>query len=82
MGMAKVTRNYQVTIPKDARRTHNIRIGDTLLFKPSEEELVVKKVEENVINAAAGTWKTVKDSVEYVRAMRAEYEKRAKRLGI
>lgn len=39
--------------------------------------------EENVINAAAGTWKTIKgDSVEYVRKMRAEYEKRAKRLGI
>lgn len=82
MGIAKVTRNYQITIPKDARKVFNIKVGDTLLVTPEERSVVIKKVDENVINAAAGTWKTVKDSVEYVRGMRAEYEKRAKRLGI
>ncbi|MBI2144399.1 AbrB/MazE/SpoVT family DNA-binding domain-containing protein [Candidatus Woesearchaeota archaeon] len=82
MGMAKVTRNYQITLPKDARKLFSINVGDTLLVSLREEGLVIKKFEENVINEAAGTWKKVKDSVEYVRGMRAEYEKRAKRLGI
>ena len=82
MGMAKVTRNYQATVPKDARMIYNIRIGDTLFFRPNEDELTVRKIEENVIKAAAGSWKMVKDSVKYVREMRAEYEKRAKRLGV
>ena len=32
MGIAKVTTNYQVTIPKDIRRIHGIKIGDTDIF--------------------------------------------------
>ncbi len=82
MGLAKVTRNYQITIPKDARRLVNIRVGDTLLVSPREKEVVIKKLDENPVDASFGIWKSVKDSVKFVREGRAEYEKRAKRLGI
>ncbi|MBI2580212.1 AbrB/MazE/SpoVT family DNA-binding domain-containing protein [Candidatus Woesearchaeota archaeon] len=82
MGMMKVTRNYQVTLPKDSRKLLNIKVGDILLASQKEEGLVIKKFEEDVVKAAAGTWKSVEDSVKYVREMRAEYAKRAKRLGI
>lgn len=82
MGIAKVTRNYQITLPKDARRLFNIEIGDTLLVSPREKEMVIKKLDENPVDASCGIWKSVKDSVKYVREGRAEYEKRAKRLGI
>ena len=82
MGMTKVTRNFQITLPKDARRVVGIRVGDNLLLSPTADGFVIKKFEEDVVKAAAGSWKMVKDSVKYVREMRAEYEKRAKRLGI
>ena len=82
MGMAKVTRNYQVTLPKDARTAFDIRIGDSLLFLPREDSVIIKKPSQNPVDASFGIWKKVKDSVKYVREGRAEYEKRAKRLGI
>lgn len=82
MGIAKVTRNFQVTIPKDARKLVNIKVGDTILFSPENEKMVIKKLDEDVVTEAAGTWKSVKDSVKYVREIRGEWEKRAKRLGI
>lgn len=82
MGMAKVTRNYQITLPKDARRVFKIAVGDTLLVSPGENEVVIKKLDENPVDASFGIWKSVKDSVKYVRKGRAEYERRAKRLGI
>ena len=80
--MAKVTRNYQITLPKDARKLFNIRVGDTLLVSPREEEMVIKKLDDNPVEASFGIWKEVKDSVKFVREGRKEYEKRAKRLGI
>ena len=82
MGMAKVTRNFQITLPKDARTAFDIRIGDSLLIIPKEDCVVIKKPSRNPVDASFGIWKEVKDSVKYVREGRAEYEKRAKRLGI
>lgn len=82
MGIAKVTRNFQVTIPKDARKMFNISVGDTLLVSPREKEVVIKKLDENPVDASCGIWKSAKDAVKFVREGRAEYEKRAKRLGI
>lgn len=43
-----------------------------------------KKTNEDVFKKAFGIWKNaeIKDSVEYVRKIRKEWEKRAKRLGL
>ncbi|MEM3127267.1 MAG: AbrB/MazE/SpoVT family DNA-binding domain-containing protein, partial [Candidatus Woesearchaeota archaeon] len=38
MGVAKVTRNYQVTIPKDVRMIQDIEVGDTVLFSVEGEK--------------------------------------------
>jgi AbrB family looped-hinge helix DNA binding protein len=82
MGVAKVTRNFQITLPKDIRMVVDIKVGDTLLVSQREKEVVIKKLDENPVDASFGIWKSVKDSVKFVREGRAEYEKRAKRLGI
>ena len=83
MGMAKVTRNYQITMPKDARTAFNIRIGDSLLFIPREDSVIIKKPSRNPVDASFGIWKEVKDSVKFVRDLRQESEaKRTKRLGL
>ena len=80
--MAKVTRNFQITLPKDVRRVVDIKVGDTLLVSQREKEVVITKLDENPVDASFGIWKNVKDSVKFVREGRAEYKKRAKRLGI
>ncbi|MBI2109707.1 AbrB/MazE/SpoVT family DNA-binding domain-containing protein [Candidatus Woesearchaeota archaeon] len=85
MGIAKVNRNYQVTIPKDIRKIEGIEIGDTILFAIEDEKIHFLKMEKNeVIKKAAGAWKNkIKgSSVDYVKGLRKDWEVRAKRLGI
>lgn len=83
MGMAKVTRNYQITLPKDARTAFDIRVGDSLFVIPKEDAVMIKKLSRNPVDASFGIWKDVKDSVKFVRDIRRESEiKRTLKLGI
>lgn len=85
MGIAKVTRNYQVTIPKDVRRIQDIEVGDTVLFAVEGDKIDFLKLErENLIKEIAGSWKDkIKgSSVDYVKDMRKGWAKRTKRLGL
>ncbi len=84
MAMTKVTRNYQLTLPKDARAAANVRIGDKLVVSVENGEIKLKKLSaDDIMERAFGVWADFKgDSVDYVRKMRAESEKRLKRMGI
>ena len=85
MGISQVTRNYQVTLPADVRNIENIKIGDKLLFSVKGNTIIVKKMERRgITDKTFGSWKgEIKgSSVEYVRKMREESEKRLKRLGL
>lgn len=85
MGIAKVTRNYQVTIPKDIRRIQGINVGDTVLFSIDGDKVDFFKMNrDNILAEAAGSWKgIVKESgVHYVRSIRAGWSNRRKRLGL
>ncbi len=85
MGIAKVTRNYQVTIPKDIRRIQRINVGDTVLFSIDGNKVdFLKMNRDNILTEAAGSWKgMVKESgVEYVRSIRSGWTNRRKRVGL
>lgn len=85
MGIAKVTRNYQVTIPKDIRKVHHINVGDTVLFTMEGYKVdFVKLKQEEILRDAFGSWKSEvnESSVDYVRKMRKEWRKRSQRLGL
>lgn len=85
MGIAKVTRNYQVTIPKDVRRINGIKIGDTVLFAIEGDKIHFMNMDrEKILTEISGTWKEhVKgSSVDYVRQIRVGWAKRSKRLGL
>jgi len=84
MSMRKVTRNYQITVPRDIREQANIKEGDKLVVTMEKDEIKKKKFDEDVFKRAFGSWKDagIKDSVQYVRKIRKEWEKRAKRLGL
>ncbi|GAB6103030.1 AbrB/MazE/SpoVT family DNA-binding domain-containing protein [Thermococcus atlanticus] len=43
MGLTKVTRNYQITIPSDVRRKLGIKVGDILLVEVEDGKVVLKK---------------------------------------
>ena len=83
MGIAKVTRNFQVTIPRDIRRMQGIDIGDTVFFVVEDDKVdFFKMSKEEIINDAAGIWKSKiqGDSLQYVKKVREEWVKREKRV--
>ena len=54
MGVSKMTRNFQVTIPKDVRHVKDLREGDRVLFAIDGEKVELHKVDEDTVSAAAG----------------------------
>ena len=84
MSMTKVTRNYQITVPRDIREQAKIKEGDKLVITMENGEIKMKKFDEDVFKRAFGSWKNagIKDSVKYVRDIRKGWEHRAKRLGL
>jgi len=43
MGIAIVTRNFQLTIPKDVREVQGIKIGDKVLFSVENNKVEISK---------------------------------------
>jgi len=83
MGITKVTRNYQITLPADIREILDIKVGDKIVVISDKDGAVIKKINKNAINNAFGAWTPSKESgVEYARKIRNEEEKRLKRLGL
>lgn len=83
MGIAKVTRNYQVTIPRDVRRLQGIEVGDSVLFAVEGNKIDFLKLNrQHILAEAAGSWKSPGSGVEYVRTIRKGWAQRRKRLGL
>ena len=84
MSMTRVTRNYQITVPRDIREHAKISEGDKLIVTIENGEIKLKKLDEDVFKRAFGSWKDagIKDSVKWVRDVRKGWEKRRKRLGL
>ncbi len=82
MSLTKVTRNYQITVPRDIREQANIKEGDKLVITMVNDEIKLKKIDKDIFRKVFGSWKDIKDSVEYVRNIRKGWEKRRKKLGL
>jgi len=77
MGISKITRNYQITLPQDIREMKNFKVGDKVLFVVDDDVIQLVKMDEEVMRAAAGLWKDVKeDGVAYTRRLRKGWRKR------
>ena len=75
---SKVTRKFQVTIPKKIRELLDIKVGDTVVWEIDEKGFVVLKKDEirSSLKNFIGVWsnnpliKRFKDSVTAVRWLR------------
>ncbi|MFH0874369.1 MAG: AbrB/MazE/SpoVT family DNA-binding domain-containing protein [archaeon] len=78
MGTVVVTRNFQITLPKDVREQLDIRIGDCMITKREDDKIIITKMDSNPINKAFGMWKsTIKeDSVDYVNNLRKKWDRK------
>ena len=72
MEKVKVTRKYQVTIPKEVRRKVGVEIGDELKVMNKGELIVLKKVDERKsLLDFAGCWRGYPEKPdEFMRELR------------
>ncbi len=83
MATTTVTRNYQITLPKDVREVENIKVGDRLSLNIRGDSIEIRKFSKERIMGCFGAWgKSTETSVETVRKIRDESEQRLKRLGL
>ena len=81
MGISKITRNYQITLPKDVRKVVGLREGDEVVFTIEDGKVVIVKSAEDPIMAAAGIWQDKKETgAEYQKRIRMQWKKRQKKL--
>ncbi len=78
MGVSKVTRNFQVTIPADIRQLIDIAEGDRVLFTATKGRLELRKLDDDLITRTAGLWKQCReDGKAYTRRVRSGWRKRS-----
>ena len=83
MGIATVTRNFQVTIPKDVREIHGIKEGDKVIFSIEGSKVEVSKFKNNSIEESFGAWEgRVEPGSNYVKKMRSEWKIRSEKFDI
>ena len=81
MGITKVTRNFQITLPKDIRRFVNVQEGDEIVFTIEDKKVIVSKPTKDAVMAAAGLWEDKKETGEqYQKRIRSQWHKRQKAL--
>jgi len=77
MGISKITRNFQVTLPKDVREVKDLRVGDKVLFVIDGEKIDLVKLDKALLTSVAGLWSDTKETgVQYERRIRAGWKKR------
>ncbi|NJE11425.1 AbrB/MazE/SpoVT family DNA-binding domain-containing protein [Thermococcus sp. MAR1] len=74
MGLTKVTRNYQITIPSDVRKKLGIRVGDVLVVDVEDGKVVLKKSELELPLLPGGKGLKVEDIEEAIRRGQGEEE--------
>ncbi len=81
MGIAKLTRNFQITLPKDVREIRKLKEGDKVLFTIDGDKINILKLEDDIIEKTAGMWNIKETGIEYKKRLRATWKKRRERLG-
>ncbi len=74
MGITRVTRNYQVTIPSDVRKKLGIRIGDILVIEIEDGKAIIKKSNLELPLLPGGKELKVEDIEEAIRRGQGEEE--------
>ena len=68
MEKVKVTRKYQVTIPKDVRERLGVRVGDELVVRGAEGRIVFEKSAD--LGGMAGSWSHIESTEEFMESAR------------
>ena len=76
MGLSKITRNFQVTLPRDVREMKGFHVGDNVIFVLDGERVELMSGNKDVVHAAAGLWDSKETGLEYESRLRKGWKKR------
>ena len=83
MGISRVTRNFQLTIPKDVREIHNVKIGDKIIFSINGSKVEIAKLNRDSLEDSFGAWKgKVEPGTNYTKKIRSEWRIRSEKLDV
>jgi len=68
VGKVKVTRKYQVTIPKEVRKMIGVKIGDELFVSGSERRIILEKTVD--LDELAGSWTHIENTDVFMEEVR------------
>lgn len=79
MGISKITRNFQITLPKDVREAKNFQVGDRVVFLIKDTCVDLVRLDDKAFSEAEGLWSDVKETgVQMQRRLRKEWDSRPK----
>jgi len=80
MGISKITRNCQITLPKDVRIAVGVKEGDEVMFIVDGSKVFLVKPVSDIIQRTAGIWGNMEETgEEYQRRIRKGWSKRLKK---
>ena len=80
MSKVKITRNYQITIPKEIREKLKLKLGEKVTIRLEGDKIIVQRISDKV-------WENCTDFLaenftKTLESLRDDSKKRFKRLGI
>lgn len=76
MGISKITRNFQVTLPKDVRALKGLREGDSVVFAVDGDRVSLSKLDRDIIAETFGLWGGMKETgLQYTRRIRKQWRR-------
>ncbi|MBI2549910.1 AbrB/MazE/SpoVT family DNA-binding domain-containing protein [Candidatus Woesearchaeota archaeon] len=66
MAVSRVTRNYQVTVPREIRELADIKVGDMVLFIKEGEDVVLRKIDKELLGKGFGLWKKAQEKTPWL----------------
>lgn len=80
MNSAKLSKKYQIVVPKEVRKQMNLRQGTRIMLYPLDEErAVLVKHPSNHVQALKGlgseVWRSLGGAEKYIKEERASWEK-------
>ena len=77
MGISKITRNFQITIPKYLRELKKFHVGEKVMFVVQGDKVDIVKLDKDIIKQVAGLWDGLNENgQEYERRIRGGWAKR------
>lgn len=74
MGISTITRNFQVTLPKDVRERLRIKEGDNVFVEVDDDgKITMDIVKKSPVDESFGIWREEVEGAEYTRKLRQEW---------